>query len=311
MTPAINTSMTAKEWLMLITLSILWGGSFFFVGVLVDDLPMFTIVALRVGLAALALHLILLIQGDPIQGGWSVWRAFFAMGFLNNLVPFSLIVWGQSHIASGLAAILNAMTPIFTVVVAHYLLADERLNVRKLIGVVAGFAGVAVMIGPELLEGLGTNVWAQLAILGAAISYAFAGTYGRRFRTLGVKPLHTATGQVTASTAMLIPLAAFVDQPWSLAMPGMDAWSAMVGLAVISTALAYILYFRILATAGATNVLLVTLLVPVSAILLGVLFLGESLEMDALIGMGLIALGLMVIDGRLIKRFQPAQPAPD
>ncbi|MEG3617798.1 DMT family transporter [Magnetovibrio sp. PR-2] len=309
--PTINTSMTAKEWLMLVTLSILWGGSFFFVGVLVDDLPPLTIVALRVGLAAIALHLILMVQGDPIKGGWPVWRAFFVMGFLNNLIPFTLIVWGQGHIASGLAAILNAMTPIFTVVVAHVLLADERLSPRKVIGVVVGFIGVAVMVGPELLDGLGTNVWAQLAILGAALSYAFAGTYGRRFHTLGVKPLHTATGQVTASTVMLIPLSAFVDQPWGLEMPGLEAWAAMLGLAVISTALAYILYFRVLATAGATNVLLVTLLVPVSAILLGVAFLGESLETDAMIGMGLIAVGLLVIDGRLIRRSQPAPRAPD
>lgn len=300
----INTAMSALEWGMLITLSVLWGGSFFFVGVMVDDLPPFTIVVLRVGLAALVLHLILRIQGNPVQGGAKVWGAFFAMGFLNNVVPFSLIVWGQTHIASGLASILNATTPIFTVMVAHFLTQDERLSPARIVGVVAGLVGVAVMIGPEVLRGLGTHVWAQVAILGAALSYAFAGVFGRRFKALGVKPMHTATGQVTASSLMLLPVSLWVDQPWTLDMPGWDTWGALMGLAVLSTALAYILYFRILATAGATNVLLVTLLVPVSAILLGVAFLGESLEADSLIGMGLIALGLAVIDGRAFKRLR-------
>lgn len=300
----INTAMSALEWGMLITLSVLWGGSFFFVGVMVDDLPPFTIVVLRVGLAALVLHLILRIQGDPVQSDAKVWGAFFAMGFLNNVVPFSLIVWGQTHIASGLASILNATTPIFTVMVAHFLTQDERLSPARIVGVVAGLVGVAVMIGPEVLRGLGTHVWAQVAILGAALSYAFAGVFGRRFKALGVKPMHTATGQVTASSLMLLPVSLWVDQPWTLDMPGWDTWGALMGLAVLSTALAYILYFRILATAGATNVLLVTLLVPVSAILLGVAFLGESLETDSLIGMGLIALGLAVIDGRAFKRLR-------
>jgi len=304
MNDKIHTSMSAYEWAMLISLSILWGGSFFFVGVLVDDLPPFTIVGLRVGMAALALHLVLLVQGNPLSGGLKLWGAFFAMGVLNNLVPFTLIVWGQGYIASGLASILNATTPIFTVVVAHLFTGDERLSPARIVGVLAGVAGVAVMIGPEVFEGLGTNVLAQLAILGAALSYAFAGVFGRRFQRLGVKPLHTATGQVTASSVLLLPLALFVDRPWTLEMPGPGAWAAMIGLAVLSTALAYILYFRILATAGATNVLLVTLLVPVSAIILGVLFLNETLDAKSLAGMALIALGLAVIDGRLLQAFK-------
>ncbi|MCW8916941.1 MAG: DMT family transporter [Magnetovibrio sp.] len=306
MNSTINTSMNTFEWIMLITLSILWGGSFFFVGVLVDHLPPLTIVVLRVGIAAAVLHLVLMVQGDLIKSDARVWRAFLVMGFLNNVVPFTLIVWGQSHIASGLASILNATTPIFTVVVAHYMTSDERFSTARIVGVLAGFAGVAVMIGPDLLQNLGTNVWAQVAILGAALSYAFAGVYGRRFRTLGVKPMHTATGQVTASTLMLAPVALWVEMPWRLPMPGLEEWAALLGLAVLSSALAYILYFRILATAGATNVLLVTLLVPVSAIILGVTVLGESLDRDAMVGMGLIAIGLLVIDGRVLRLFQRA-----
>ncbi len=306
----INTAMTAAEWSMLIALSIIWGGSFFFVGVLVDDLPPLTIVWLRVALAALALHLYLFARGDRVPGGWRLWRAFFAMGLLNNLVPFSLIVWGQGHIASGLASILNATTPIFTVVVAHYLTRDERMSLARVIGVLLGVAGVAVMIGTDVLGGLGTNVWAQVAILGAALSYAFAGVYGRRFQAMEVKPLHTAAGQVTASSVMLLPLALIVERPWTLSAPPPEAWAAMVGLAVVSTSLAYVLYFRILATAGATNVLLVTLLVPVSAIVLGVLVLDESLSADSFIGLGLIGLGLVVIDGRVFKRIRTSPRAP-
>jgi len=298
---AINVSMSPLEWAMLVSLSVLWGGSFFFVGVIVEALPPLSIVVLRVGLAAAVLHLLLAVQRDPVRGGAKVWGAFVVMGLLNNVVPFSLIVWGQTHIASGLASILNATTPIFTVLVAHVFTADERLSPARIMGVVAGFCGVAVMMGPELLNGQDGALLAQGAILGAALSYAFAGVYGRRFKSLGIKPLHTATGQVTASALMLSPLALWVDSPWQLTMPGVEIWAALIGLAVLSTALAYILYFRILATAGATNVLLVTLLVPVSAILLGVVVLGETLALSSLIGMGLIAIGLAVIDGRVIR----------
>lgn len=306
MTSNIRASMTVSEWTMLLTLSVIWGGSFFFVGVLVRELPPFTIVALRVGLAAGVLHLYLTFKGTPIPGGKKLWLAFFGMGMLNNAIPFSLIVWGQTHIASGLASILNATTPISTVLVAHLLTHDERLTPARLAGVVAGFAGVAVLMGPELLSGLGKDVLAQAAILGAGLSYACAGVFGRRFKVMGVKPLHTATGQVTASTVILLPMALLVDRPWTLAMPGIESVAALGGLAAVSTALAYILYFRILSSAGATNVSLVTLLVPVSAIILGVLVLGESLEMQSLLGMALIALGLGLIDGRILRLMKRA-----
>lgn len=309
--PAINTSMTVLEWAMLLTLAMVWGGSFFFVSVLVDDLPPLTIVVLRVALAALALHIVLAIGGNalPVCGRGDMWRAFFVMGMLNNAIPFTLIVWGQGQIASGLAAILNATTPIFAVVVAHVLTQDERLNLRRVAGVLLGVAGVAVMIGPEVLRGLGGDGFAKVAILGAALSYAFAGVYGRRFTAMGVKPLHTATGQVTASSILLLPLAVWVDRPWSLPMPDGVGIAALLGLALVSTAFAYILYFRILATAGATNVLLVTLLAPVSAILLGVLVLGEALSLESGIGMALIALGLLAIDGRVLRWLRARQAA--
>ncbi len=298
---AINPSMGVIEWVMLLTLSVLWGGSFFFVGVAVTALPTLSIVVLRVGLAALTLWAIILVMRRPIPMTSEVWIAFFGMGLLNNVVPFGLIVWGQQTIASGLASILNATTPLFTVIVAGLLLSDERMNALKLIGVTIGFVGVIIMIGVDALSGLTGNVWAQIAILGGALSYAFAGVYGRRFKRLGVDPLLTAAGQVTASTIVLAPVAILIDRPWNLPMPTVSIWSAIVGLAVLSTALAYILYFQILRRAGATNLLLVTFLIPVSAILLGSLVLGERLGWVHAAGMALIGLGLAAIDGRLFR----------
>ena len=209
---------------------------------------------------------------------------------------------GQTHIASGLASILNATMPIFTVLVAHFLTADEKLTKNRAVGILTGLAGVIVLIGPQKLANLGEDVVPQLAILAAAISYAFAGIWGRRFKRMGVPPLATAAGQVTASSCLLLPIALLVDQPWTLPTPGLGAIGAVVGLALLSTALAYVVFFRVLASAGAVNLSLVTLLIPPSAILLGVFFLDERLELGDLAGMALIGVGLIAIDGRLPAR---------
>jgi drug/metabolite transporter (DMT)-like permease len=295
----IKRTMGPVEWLLLATLSVLWGGSFFFAEVALAELRPLTVVLCRVGFAALVLVALVYATGRRLPCRASQWRAFFAMGGLNNLIPFILIVWGQTHIASGLASILNATTPVFTVVLAHLLTRDERMTPNRLAGVLLGLAGVAVMIGPEALEGLGPHLAAQLAVLGAALSYAFAGIYGRRFQ--GEPPLVVAAGQVTASSALVLPLALVVDRPWTVPLPGAETWAAIAGLAVLSTALAYVIFFRILAAAGATNLLLVTLLIPVSAILLGTLVLGERLEAGQLAGMAVIGLGLLAIDGRPLQ----------
>jgi len=264
-------------------------------------LPPLTIAALRVALAALALHAVLQIVRVQLPRRLEVWAAFFGMGLLNNVIPFVLIVWGQTHIASGVASILNATTPLFTVVVAQLFTSDEKMTTARMIGVVAGFAGVAVMIGGAP-GALNFDTAAKLAILLAAISYSFAGVFGRRFRAMGVPPLVTAAGQVTASSIMLVPTALIVDQPWMLPAPSPETMAAIGGLALLSTALAYILYFGILATAGATNLLLVTFVIPVSAILLGILVLGERLQGRHMLGMALIGMGLAAVDGRLSTR---------
>jgi drug/metabolite transporter (DMT)-like permease len=299
--PNISSTMRFQEWGLVLVLSVIWGGSFFFIGVAVKSLPPLTLVFLRVALAAVVLNLLVPAIGLRMPVDRKIWAAFWGMGFLNNLLPFSLIVWGQTHIASGLASILNATTPVFTVIVAHFLTRDEKLTVNRLIGVLVGLGGVGVIIGPEAIRGFGANVLAQMAVLGAAVSYSFAGIYGRRFRRLGVHPVVTATGQVSASSIMLLPLALTVDHPWLLPIPNASVWGAVLGLSIISTAAAYIIFFRVLATAGATNIMLVTFLIPVSAIFLGSIFLGEQLAWRHFGGMVLIGAGLAAIDGRLLS----------
>src|SRR4051794_4689805 len=298
----VARTMTPTEWSMLLTMSVLWGGSFFFVGIAVKELPPLTIVLLRVGLAAVMLCLMLRMFGLRFPGGRRAWAAFLAMGLLNNVIPFCLIVWGQTKIASGLAAILNAATPLFTVLVAHAFTPDEKLTGNRLAGVLVGLAGVVVIIGPNAFQGIADGVLADVAVLGAALSYAFAGVFGRRFARMGIAPMMTAAGQVIASTVMLLPLALFIDRPWTLPVPSAATSLAILGLAMLSTALGYVLYFRILATAGATNLLLVTFLIPVSAILLGALVLSERLSAQHFFGMALIGAGLAAIDGRVLAR---------
>ena len=296
--------MRAREWSLLVLLSILWGGSFFFAKVALAELGPFTVVFFRVSLAALALNVVASAVGQSLWRAGTPWRQLVVMGALNNALPFSLIFWGQTTITSGLASILNATTPLFTVLVAHALTRDERMTVRKLFGVLAGLAGVAILIGPDL----GGSIWGQIACLAAALSYAFAGVYGRRFQAMGVAPMQAAAGQVTASAMLILPIMLIVDRPWELAAPpSAVVWTALAGLALLSTALAYVLYFRILAAAGATNLLLVTFLIPVTAILLGAAFLGERLELRQFAGMALIGLGLAAIDGRILVRLRAAK----
>jgi drug/metabolite transporter (DMT)-like permease len=293
--------MALRVWLWLLSLSVLWGGSFFFAKVALGELGPFTVVFARVSLAALALALVVPLRRD------APWPAYFAMGFLNNALPFSLIFWGQTEIASGLASILNATTPLFTLVVAHFLTSDEKIDRTKIAALLIGLLGVVVLIGPAALVG-SAALWGQAACLAAALSYAFAGVYGRRFRRLGIAPAEAAAGQVTASAVLILPIMLIVDQPWLLAAPpSLAVCLALAGLALLSTALAYVLYFRILAAAGATNLLLVTFLIPATAILLGAMVLGERLEPRHFVGMALIGVGLALIDGRIAGSLRAAK----
>jgi drug/metabolite transporter (DMT)-like permease len=286
----------AQDWGLLLALSLLWGASYFFSKVAVGALPPLTVVGARVLLAAAALLLVCRLVGVALPVGR--WRDFLGMGAINNVLPFALIFWAQTEIASGLASILNATTPLFTAILAHGLTRDERLTPSKIFGVGLGIAGVAVLVGVEVLDGLGSAVVPQLACLAAAVSYAFAGIFARR-RLKGIPPLAAASGQLTASAMMALPIMALIDRPWTLPLPETTTIGAVLGLALLSTALGYSIYFRILARAGATNILLVTLLIPPSTIVLGALFLGEQLEAHHAAGFAAIGLGLAAIDGRL------------
>ena len=296
--PGLNLAMGLSEWLLLWLLSVIWGGSFFFIEVAVREITPFTLVFCRVGLAAVILLGVCFLTGRRLPTDLSLWGAFLIMGLLNNLIPFSLIAWSQQYIQSSLAAILNATTPIFSVVLAHFLTREERFTLNRGIGVLLGWLGVALLIGIESLEGLDLQILGYLAVLGAAMCYACAAIFGRRFR--GLPSVTVTTGMLCGSSVMLVPLVLMFEQPLAL-HPGLAAWGAILGLSLISTAAAYMIYFRILARAGATNILLVTFLIPVSAILLGVLILGERLGWNAVGGMLLIFAGLIAIDGRLLK----------
>ncbi len=301
--------MGAVEWGLLVALSILWGGSFFFVEVALRDLPPLTLVFLRVSLGAAALWIYAIATGSIVKLDRSIWTRFSIMGILNNAIPFTMMVWGQTFIGAGLASILNATTPLFTVVVAHFLTTDERMTAMRLAGVVLGLLGVAILMGPDVFGGLHSGeMIGQAAILVGALSYAFAGVYGRRLSN--GSPVVTAAGMLTASSAMMLPLVLYFDG-LPKTVPGLDVISAVLAIAVLSSALAYILYFRILAAAGATNLLLVTFLIPVSAILLGIWFLDEELSSRAALGMFVIFGGLACVDGRLFTflraRVRPAK----
>ena len=299
----INSRMGLVEWSMLLLLSMLWGGSYFFVEIALLEWSPLLIVAVRVVIAAVVIWGIVLATGLPIPRSRTAWQAFFWMGLLNNVFPFLLIVWGQKEIESGLAAILTAAAPVFTVIVAGVWLRDEPVTRTKLLGAVLGLFGVAVLIGPSALVGLDSNLIAQVAVLGAALSYAFAGVYARRFPRMNVDPIVAAAGQLLMSSLIMILLALVFDAPNQLIESSATVWIAVGVMAVFSTALAYILYFRLLASAGATNAILVTLLIPVTAILLGAIILDERLQWLHFLGMVVIGLGLAVIDGRLWHRF--------
>lgn len=287
------------EWALLLALSFMWGGSFFFISVAVKELPPLTLVVLRLGFAAVTLHLVSLVIGQRARLNLKVFAALGVLALVTNVIPFSLISWGQTHIASGLASILNATTPLFTLIVAHYLTHDEKMTPARVSGLLVGFTGIVIMIGTDALKGLGSNVLGQLAVVCAAVCYAFGGVIARRFQRLGLSPLQFSTGLFTAATVLQLPLALIVDQPWNIPTPGPQAWGAVITLGVMSTAIAYIIYFRVLATAGVVNIMLVTFLVPVTAILLGSTLLDEVLYPKHFAGMALIGLGLMLIDGRV------------
>ncbi|WP_192243216.1 DMT family transporter [Mesorhizobium silamurunense] len=297
---ATRGPMTLKDWAQLLLLGAIWGGSFFFARIAVSEIHPLALVLFRVAIAAAALQLYLAIRGPSFRLAFPYAGLFFLLALTNNVVPFSLIFAGQTELGAGVASVLNATTPFWTLILANALTTDEKLSWNKLAGIALGVAGTAVMIGPGLAAGLGGPVWAKFALIGASLSYAVALMVARRFN--GVPSPVIATGQLTASTVIMIPVV-LAHGPAGLFSASPPVWAAVLGLALLSTAFAYILYFNLVASAGATNASLVTLIVPVSAVLLGFLFLGERLQLFEMGGMVLIGLGLITIDGRLFGRW--------
>jgi drug/metabolite transporter (DMT)-like permease len=283
------------EWGLLVTLTVLWSGSFLFAKVALAEVGPLTVVLARVGIAAVALIVVMALTGDRLPMTGTAWRAFAVMGVLNNVLPQGLISWGMLHIDSGLASILNAATPLFSVLLAHAA-GRERATVARLAGVMVGLVGVAVLVGPAALRGVRAGVIGQICVLGAAVSYACAGLYGRRLLTLS--PAGASAGMLAAAALVMLPLACVIERPWQTS-PSLATLGALLALALISTAAGYVVYFMILRTAGPTNLLLVTLLMPIGAVALGAAVLGERLSLASLLGMTLIFTGLAIIDGRL------------
>jgi drug/metabolite transporter (DMT)-like permease len=295
--------MSRRSWGLLLALSVLWGGSFFLMAVALRGFPPFTVVLVRVALAAAALGAACLVLRLALPRGHAAWTACAGMGLLNNAIPFTLIVLAQGHIPSGLAAVVNAATPVFAVLAAHLLTADEKLTANRLLGALTGLIGVAILAGPAVLAAGGGNEALGIALcLGACLSYGISGVWSRRVRRAGLAPLPAAAGQCATSTLMMAPLVLLLDQPWTLPAPGADAVAALVALGLLATALAYALFYAILGAAGATNAMLVTLLMPVTALVLGTAVLGEALLPRHLLGMAVIGSGLLLIDGRLVPR---------
>lgn len=288
---------------MLLALAMLWGGSFLFAEVALEALSPLAVTAHRVTWSAVLLYVILRLRGLHLPKGATAWRGFFVMGLLNNALPFSLIFWGQTHIEAGLAAILNASTGVIGAVVAGVLLRDEPLSPNKLGGAVLGLCGVAIVIGPNALASLDPRSLGQMAVLGAALSYSLASVWARK-QLSGNPPLVNAFGMLATAAVIMVPGVLLVEGGSPMVLP-LRIWGALAGLSLLSTVVAFVLYFAILARAGAANLLLVTLMIPPFAISFGALFLGERLAPTVYLGLAVIALGLLVTDGRILRRLSP------
>lgn len=290
-------TLSTRAWLELLLLAAVWGASFAAIRVALDELGPLTVVAHRVGWAMLALWVVVWWMRLPLPRDPRIWAAFLVMGLLNNAIPFGLMAWGQLHIASGLTAILNAATAIFGVLMAAIFFSDERLTPRKLMGVTLGFAGVTTAIGLENLRNFDLRALAQLAVICGTISYALASVWARK-RLGGQPPQVAAAGMLTGGTVILLPLAWMFEGPLSLDL-SIRTWSALTYIGLISTAFAYLLYYRVLGMAGSGNLMLVTLLIPPFAITLGAWLLDEALHPAAYTGFALLVIGMMVLDGRI------------
>jgi drug/metabolite transporter (DMT)-like permease len=293
---------TRRDWSLIVALAVLWGSAFILIEIGLRYVPPNTLVFARMALAVPPLLFLMQLRGVKLPTDAKSWTMLSVLGTLNVVLPYILFYWGMTQISTGLASILNATTPLWGVVTAHFLTQDEKATPARIIGVLFGVAGIAVMIGVDALSGMTSGLLAQIACLTATLCYAFGSIYGRKFGASGMAPLSIATGQVLTSAVIMLPIALISDVPWTLPMPGVSFWLATGAIAVFSTSFAYYLYFQLLESAGASNSLLVTFLIPIVAVLLGAAFLGERFSVNQGAGVVLIAVGLVLLDGRVLAR---------
>lgn len=294
--------MKLKNLLLLILLAALWGPSFLFIKIAVAEIPPLTLVLGRVGIAAVLLTLFLWAQGKTLPRSRTVWRHLAVMGFIHNTIPFVLFGWGEQYIDSAMASILNGTTPLFTIILAHYFVGDDRLTPAKLVGALIGFAGLLLLITPSLTDGVQVTTWGLLAVSLAAAMYGVAIVYSRN-HLRGLPPLVAPAGQMIMATIYLLPLSLLVDRPFSLPPLSLPVVGAMAALGVFGTAVAFVVYYRLIETAPASYVSMTTYIIPVFGVVLGVLVLSEKLTWHAYAGFALILLGVMIVNGLLkLKR---------
>ncbi len=295
----ITLTMGWQEWLMLCLCAMLWGSAYVFNAVAIKELPHLTITLVRLLIASLFLQTVLRLYGLSLPRGWSTWRAFFVMTMLSNIGPYLLVLQGQMGTTSGLAAVLTATTPLFTILLAHAFTQDERLTANKLAGVLVGIVGVAIVVGFDAWTGASASFVAKLMLVAASLLYAIGSIYAKRFS--GMPPLVIAASIMTSGALLSLPLSLYIDRPWTLPMPSTEVWIAVVCTGVFGSALAAISYFRLFTVAGATNAMLVTLLLPITPIIGGALYLGERLALREIVGGAVIMLALIIIDGRIFR----------
>jgi drug/metabolite transporter (DMT)-like permease len=301
-----SKSFSGTDWALMLTLAMLWGGAFFFIAKILEEVPPYTMVLLRLAFATPPLFVVLYMNGQNFRLPTKVYGYFLILGAMNVAFPFILFAWAQLKISSGLASVLNATTPLWGVLVAHLLTRDDKATPMRILGVVLGFAGVATMMGAGLETASSVTILAQLACVVATLCYALSSIFAAKLYNEGVSTLQLATGQTLAGAIFMLPVVLATETPWANPVPSLSVLGYMIALSLLSTTLAYILYFKLLSRVGAANSLAITFLIPVVAIALGAIFLGETMTLAQFSGIGLIALGLVVLDGRLVRRVLPS-----
>jgi drug/metabolite transporter (DMT)-like permease len=279
----------AFELALLLVLATLWGASYSFIKVGVATIPPITLIAARTGIAGGLLLAIMRFRGIRMPRDAATWRRFLFQACLNSVIPWTMIAWGERSLDAGLATILNSTSPIFTFFLTLAVTRHDALTFRKLLGVVAGMAGICLIVGVEALAGLGEQLVAQVVMVLAAICYAGAAIFGRGFEDLD--PMAPAAGSLLAGAAILVPVSLVVDRPWTL-VPSKSSVLALLGLAVFSTAMALVIYFRLIQTLGSVGTTAQAYLRVPIGVALGVLFLDERPSATAWIGLACVVIGV-------------------